>query len=73
MSAPSLFLALNTLQNSCWFDLSPRNVEGKIATRKDADKIVHMTFAVAKQFAPSVIYIDEAHKYFPAGKPKKGG
>jgi len=57
-----------------WFDLSPRlicdPVEGKhiCETKADIEKIVHLTFDIAKTLKPSVIYIDEIERLFEGGK-----
>lgn len=57
--------------NSCWFDLSPRNIERKLGTKAEIAKLVHMCFKVAAELAPSVIYIDECEKVFATVKSKK--
>ena len=59
-------------------DMSPINIEGKYQGKKDEDKLVASVMVVAKEYQPSIIYIDEAHKVWPAkkkgkGKKKKGG
>ena len=35
--------------------------------------MIAMVFVVAKEFSPSVVYIDEAEKVWPAKKKKKKG
>jgi AAA+ superfamily predicted ATPase len=57
------------------FDLSPINLLGDPPKfpGKEAEKLVAMTFWVAKEFEPSIIYIDEAEKVWPAKKKKKKG
>ena len=47
------------------FDLSPLAIEGKYSERKGEEKLVASVMKVAKEFEPSVIYIDEAEKVFP--------
>lgn len=64
--------------NSMLLDMSPINIEGKYQGKKDEDKLVASVMVVAKEYQPSIIYIDEAHKVWPAkkkgkGKKKKGG
>lgn len=55
-------------------DISPQNIEGHFAASKnESDKMVAMVFIVAKEFEPSLIYIDECEKIFPAKKKKKKG
>lgn len=67
----SLSLSLSGLQNSCWFDLSPRNIERKLGTKAEIAKLVHMVFKVASELSPSVIYIDDADRVFQTVKSKK--
>jgi len=57
--------------NSIFFDLSPINIDGKYSGVKENDKLVASVMVVAKEYQPSIIYIDEVHKVFP-GKKKKG-
>ena len=57
--------------NSIFFDLSPINIDGKYSGTKENDKLVASVMVVAKEYQPSIIYIDEVHKVFP-GKKKKG-
>jgi ATP-dependent 26S proteasome regulatory subunit len=50
------------------------NIDGKFAENKtSADKMVAMVMVVAKEYQPSLIYIDEAEKVWPAKKKKKKG
>lgn len=56
------------------FDLSPLAIDMKYPERKGEEKLVASVMTVAKEFQPSVIYIDECEKVFPAkkkGKKKK--
>lgn len=56
------------------FDLSPMNIDGKFAENKaSTDKMLAMVFRVAEEYQPSLIYIDEAEKVWPAKKKKKKG
>lgn len=60
--------------NSVVFDLSPLNIEGKYTNKKEEEKLVASVMVVAKEYQPSIIYIDEAEKVWPAkkkGKKKK--
>jgi hypothetical protein len=65
-----------TETNSVLFDLSPYNIENKFCQEKDSEKaLVASVFVVAKQYQPSIVYIDECEKVFAAkkkGKKKKG-
>ena len=50
------------------------NIDQKMNDSKQTtDKMVAMVFAVAKEYQPSLIYIDEAEKIWPAKKKKKKG
>ena len=54
--------------------MSPQNIHGQYAASKaETDKMIAMVFIVAKEFEPSVVYIDEADKVWPAKKKKKKG
>ena len=56
------------------FDLSPLSIEGCYSTdNKESDKMVAMVMSAAKEYAPSLIYIDECEKVWPAKKKKKKG
>lgn len=60
--------------HSVLFDLSPVNIEGEFAgSRSESEKMVAMVMRAAKEYQPSVIYIDEIEKVFPAKKKKKKG
>lgn len=66
--------AISFKTNSVVFDLSPFNIEGKYANKKEEEKLVASVMVVAKEYQPSIIYIDEAEKVWPAkkkGKKKK--
>lgn len=58
------------------FDLSPVETMGKyVAGKAESDKMVAMVMKAAKTYVPSIIYIDECEKIWPAkkkGKKKKG-
>lgn len=50
------------------------NIDQKFSDNKDTTaKMIAMVFVVAKEYMPSVIYIDEAEKIWPAKKKKKKG
>lgn len=56
------------------FDLSPCNIDGQFAAnRADTEKMIAMVMVCAKEYQPSIIYIDEAEKVWPAKKKKKKG
>lgn len=57
---------------SMLFDLSPLAIEGKYAEKKGEEKLVASVMKVAKEFEPSVIYIDECERVLPAKKKGKG-
>ena len=62
--------------NSILFDISPLSIDGKYSGRKEEDKLIASVMVVAKLYQPSIIYIDECHKVWPAkkkGKKKKKG
>lgn len=72
--------AISHETNSIVFDLSPLNIEGKYTNKKEEEKLVASVMVVAKEYQPSIIYIDEAEKVWPAkkkgkkkGKKKKAG
>jgi len=48
--------------NSILFDLSPACIDGKYTCKKEEEKLVASVFMVAKEYQPSLIYIDDAHK-----------
>lgn len=59
--------------NSLVFDLSPANIDGKYGGKKDTAKLIASVMVVAKEYQPSIIYIDECEKVWPAKKKKKKG
>ena len=60
--------------NSILFDLSPINIDNKYAAaKKEEEKLIASVFIVAKEYQPSIIYIDECHKIWPAKKKGKKG
>ena len=69
--------AIATETRSVIYDLSPLSIEGVFNNpRSEGDKLVAMVMIAAKEFQPSLIYIDECEKVFPAAKKKgkkKGG
>lgn len=62
-----------TETNSTFFDLSPYNIEGKYSQKKEEEKMVALVMCTAKEYQPSIIYIDEVEKVFPGKKKKKKG
>ena len=69
--------AIASETRSILYDLSPLSIEGIYTTPKsETDKMVAMVMVAAKEYQPSVIYIDQCEKVFPAAKKKgkkKGG
>jgi IQ and AAA domain-containing protein len=66
--------AIASETKSVVFDMSPQNIHGHFAASKaETDKMIAMVFVVAKEFEPSIVYIDEAEKVWPAKKKKKKG
>jgi SpoVK/Ycf46/Vps4 family AAA+-type ATPase len=59
--------------NSTLYDLSPINIDGKFPAKKEEEKMIAMVMVTAKEYQPSIIYIDECEKAFPAKKKKKKG
>lgn len=62
--------------NSILFDISPINIDGKFTAKKEEDKLVAAVMLTAKEYQPSIIYVDEAERVWAAkkkGKKKKGG
>merc|ERR1711990_539735 len=60
-----------TETNSILFDLSPINIEGKYSAKKEEEKMVASVMVAAKEYQPSIIYIDECEKVWPAKKKGK--
>ena len=52
-------------------DLSASNLENKYMDKESTKKLIAMTFVVAKNFQPAIIYIDESEMVHPGGKKKK--
>ena len=66
--------AIASETRSVVFDMSPLSIEGVFSSdRKDSEKMVAMVMMAAKEYAPSLIYIDECEKIWPAKKKKKKG
>ena len=66
--------AIATETKSIVFDLSPCNIDGQFnASKADTEKMIAMVMVCAKEYQPSLIYIDEAEKIWPAKKKKKKG
>lgn len=66
--------AIATETRSVIFDLSPLSIDGVFAAdKRDSEKLVAMVMMAAKEYAPSIIYIDEAEKIWPAKKKGKKG
>ena len=63
--------AITSETNSIFFDLSPVNIEGKYTGKKEEEKLIASVMVTAKEYQPSIIYIDECQKVWP-GKAKKG-
>lgn len=59
--------------NSTLYDLSPNNIDNKFPAKKEEEKLIAMVMFTAKDYQPSIIYIDECEKVFPAKKKKKKG
>ena len=53
-----------------FFNLSPRNTDGKYPGKKETTLMIHMVFKVARTMQPAVIYIDELEKVFLSDKKK---
>lgn len=47
-----------TETNSILFDLSPDNIANKFPERKEEDKLIAAVMLTAKEYQPSIIYID---------------
>lgn len=66
-----------TETNAMLFDLSSNNVENLaiFEKKKEEEKLIAMVMVTAKEYQPSIIYIDDAERVWPAkkkGKKKKG-
>ena len=53
-----------------FFNLSPRNTDGKYPGKKETTLMIHMVFKVARTMQPAVIYVDELEKVFLSDKKK---
>ena len=64
-----------TETNSILFDLSPDNIIDKFPQKKEEEKLIAAVMVTAKEYQPSIIYVDQCEKVFPAKKKgkKKGG
>ena len=66
--------AIASETRSVVFDLSPLSIEGLyLETPKSTEKMIALVMVAAKEYAPSLIYIDECEKVWPAKKKKKKG
>lgn len=64
--------ACATETNSLVYDMSPANIDGKYASaKKEEEKLVASVMVTAKEYQPSIIYIDECQKIWPAKKKGK--
>ena len=58
--------AIATETRSVVFDLSPISIENcYVSDKRDSDKMIAMVMIAAKEYAPSIIYIDEVEKVKP--------
>ena len=62
-----------TETNSTLFDLSPWNIEGKYSQKKEEEKLIALVMCTAKEYQPSIIYMDEVEKIMPGKKKGKKG
>ena len=68
-------LAVRALADECnalVVDISPSNIENKATDKSAIAKTFYMAFTVAKEFQPSIIYMDDIHQVLGAAKKKKG-
>jgi len=66
--------AIATETRAVVFDLSPLSIEGLyLEDKKASDKMIALVMIAAKEYAPSLIYIDECEKVWPAKQKKKKG
>ena len=66
--------AIASETRSVVFDLSPVATLGKYAAGKpETDKMVAMVMKAARGYQPSIVYIDECERVWPAKKKKKKG
>jgi ATP-dependent 26S proteasome regulatory subunit len=69
-------LIIRALASECdalVLELSPLTLEPKINDKKELNKMLAMTFNVAKTFPPAIIYMDEVENIFKGKKKKKKG
>ena len=59
--------------NSVLFDLSPINIDGQYTGKKEEETMIASVMVCAKEYQPSIIYIDECEKVWPAKKKGKKG
>ena len=52
-------------------DLSPETIGERFGDKNGRAKLLYMAFTCAKQYQPSIIYIDEVERIFQAKKKKK--
>jgi ATP-dependent 26S proteasome regulatory subunit len=53
-------------------DLSVSNLEGNYMDKSSTNKMLYMAFTIAKEYQPSIIFMDDIDLVFPAKKPKRG-
>ena len=68
-----IVIACVTETNSTLFDLSPWNIEGKYSQKKEEEKLIALVMCTAKEYQPSIIYMDEVEKIMPGKKKGKKG
>lgn len=67
--------ACTTETNSILFDLSPNNIENLalFQQKKEEDKLIATVMVAAKEYQPSIIYLDDVERIWPAKKKGKRG
>lgn len=63
-------LAIAHHTDALFFDISPRNVEGKLNTKEETSRTLASVFRVAKNNQPAIIYFDNAEQIYPRPKAK---
>lgn len=63
--------AIATECRALFLDISSYNVADKFPDKKKFLQMLVTTFKIAREFQPSVIYMDEIEHYFPGKKKKK--
>jgi hypothetical protein len=53
-----------------WLDISPANLDRKLGSKAEIQKLLYMVFRVARELQPAVVFIDDAEKMWAAGKGK---